>query len=134
MKIIDCTIKHFEGKVTLSEPLTMEQVFAFEDAEDAASEFEAKPSALLTRVNGLKGVKDESGEPLASSWSSRVDAVYLPAVLKCIEKVEINGLPEKLTAQNFPFSPRAESSQFIDFLVTEIRKVYSGEVDIPNES
>jgi hypothetical protein len=135
--VVECTIKHFEGKVTLSQPLYLEQVWAFENAEDNASEFEPAPSALLTRVAQLSGKKDEDTEPEApvvKAWSSRIDALYIPAIVKCVEKVEIKGQPEKFTEQNFPMSPRLQSSQFIGFLVDEIRRIYSGELEIPNES
>lgn len=132
-KKIDVQIKGFEGSVTFFEPLFLEQVLAIEDAQDAAAE-QAPPSALLTKLNELSGKVDDKGEVIRVTWSSRVDKHFIPAICKSVEKWEIAGLPEKVTPETFPMSPRSRTIELINFLFGELVKIYSGEIDVPNES
>lgn len=67
-------------------------------------------------------------------WLSVIDGMQLPAIFTCVEKWELQNMPENLSAENFPASPRKESHKLIEWLFGEIQKVYLGELDIPNES
>lgn len=62
-----------------------------------------------------------------------IDKWHFPAILACVEKWDIKGLPDPVSFETIPLSPRAESHKFIDWLWLEIRKVYLGEVEVPNE-
>jgi hypothetical protein len=63
---------------------------------------------------------------------SALDVNQLPAVFACVEKWELSNMPEKLTADNFPASPRKDSHLLIEWVFREIMKVYTGELEIPN--
>lgn len=77
-------------------------------------------------------VKPEEGTD-GRVWFSVIDDKQLPAIFGCVEKWELSGLPDNLTIDNFPSSPRSESHALIEWLFLEIRKVYLGETTIPNE-
>jgi hypothetical protein len=110
-KIIPSPIKRFPGSVTIADPLTLPQVEAIEA--------------------GLELPKDTDGD--GRVFFTVLDKNQLPAVLACVEKWELQNFPDPLTADNFPFSPRKDSHDLIVWLFGEIRKVYLGELDIPNE-
>lgn len=131
-KKVISNIEGFKGLVVFRQPLNLEQVFAIEDAQDSAVDLE--PSSFLMKVNEADGKKDADGNAIKVSWSSRADKFLIPALLLCIEKFEIEGFPENITFETFPLTPRSESQQFIDFLWSELVKVYQGEKEIPNAS
>lgn len=131
-KIIISEVEGFKGRVHFRQPLNLEQVFAIEDAKDNAIQIE--PSAFLTKLNEVTGNKDEQGEVIKAQWSSRADQFFIPALLKCIEKFEVENIPEGVTLDTFPLTPRLRSKNFVDFLWSELEKIYSGEVEIPNAS
>jgi hypothetical protein len=61
------------------------------------------------------------------------DKQAIPAVIACVEKWELKDFPEQPTVETFPWSPRKDSHELIDWLMGEIRKIYQGELEIPNE-
>lgn len=132
-KIIEIDIQPFQGRVTLCQPLNLEQVIALEDAQDAATA-EETPSALLTKLNEIQGVKGDDGEPVKVSWSSRQDRHFIPALCKSVEKWELTGLPEKVTPENFPMTPRGAAVKLVRLLVGELMTIYNGETEVPNAS
>lgn len=116
--------KRWTGHIVLAEPLIYEQVKAIQDAIDGAAEI--APSKALS--------KTKDGNTVELFWTSGADKLRLDAIMKCVTEWHIDNLPDNVTAETFPFSPRIESSQFIGWLWNELYKVYQGEVDIPNES
>ena len=62
-----------------------------------------------------------------------LDKPQLSSILLCVEKWELVNFPESVTADTFPFSPRKDSHELIAWLFGEIRKVYLGELEVPNE-
>jgi hypothetical protein len=131
-KTVLCTIDGFTGAVTFHEPLFYEQVAAFEDAQDEAAGVE--PSTFWTRIAEAQNMKDESGQIVKLSWTSRSDRAFLPALLKCVKEWRLAGIPEEPTLENFPFTPRDKAHELVEWLVVELRKVVDGEKNIPNES
>lgn len=129
-KTVTSTISAFPGFVIFHEPLFFEQVAAFEDAQDEAVRVE--PSQFWTKIAEARGMKDESGEVVKLSWTSRSDRAFLPALLKCVKEWRIEGIPEQPTLENFPFSPRDKTHELVEWLVTELRKVVDGETNVPN--
>lgn len=77
----------------------------------------------------MKQVEGENGRV----WLSEIDGNQMPAVLSCVEKWEIVGVPEIVTLDNFPASPRKASHELIEWIYRELLKVYFGEAAIPNE-
>ena len=131
-KIVESSVEGFKGKVHFASPLNLDQVFAIEDAKDNAIQIE--PSAFLTKLNEFQGVKDDNGEVVKAQWSSKADKFFIPALLLCVEKFEVENIPEKPTLETFPLTPRAKSQKFIDFLWSQLESVYAGEVEVPNAS
>lgn len=130
-KTVTSTIAAYPGVVIFHEPLFFEQVAAFEDAQDAAVEVE--PSQFWTKIAEARDMKDEKGEVVKLSWTSRSDRAFLPALLKCVKEWHIEGIPEQPTLETFPFTPRGSIHDLIEWLVTELRKIVDGEKSVPNE-
>lgn len=101
----------------ISDPLTMPQVKAIEAVNDASTK-----EQLEKYVDGKGKIK-----------KTILDEIRLPAIIACVEKWDIAGFPETVTVETFPLSPRNASHDFILWLFREINKVYSGEIEIPNE-
>ena len=108
-KVIISPIERWNGSVTISDPLTMPQAQAIE-------------GGLTMPQENTEG----------RVWLSVIDGNQLPAIIACVEKWELANLPENVTADNFPASPRVQSHKLIEWLFTELRRVYMGEVEIPN--
>lgn len=128
-KKIDINIPPFVGSVTLCEPMTLEQVIALEDAQDAAAE-ETQESPFLKRVIETRG-NDADARAI---WASRADKHFVPVICKCVEKWELAGYPENITPENFPATPRGKSIELIRMLMSELMSIYNGETSVPNES
>lgn len=108
-KQITSPFKKWAGTVTIADPLTMSQAHAIE--------------AAMT--------KPEDGED-GRVWLTVIDDMQLPAIFACVEKWELENMPKDLSIHNFPASPRVESHKLIEWLFTEVRKVYFGESVVPN--
>lgn len=108
-KIITSPIERWAGTVTITDPLTI-------------------PQAQLIEAGMTPPQTGEDGRV----WLSIIDGKQLPAIFACVEKWELANMPEKITAENFPASPRVDSHKLIDWLFAEIRKVYFGESEVPN--
>lgn len=108
-KIITSPIQRWAGAVTIADPLTISQAQLIE-------------AGMTLPENGEDG----------RVWLSVIDGMQLPAIFACVEKWELANIPEALTIDNFPASPRVDSHKLIDWLFTEIRKVYFGEAEVPN--
>lgn len=132
MRTRNSIIKGFEGVVVFHDPLNMEQVFAIEEAQDNATEVE--PSRFLTKINEIRGAKDPEGNTIQAAWSSRNDRLFIPAILLCVKEWQIPALPQPLTPETFPFTPRGNAAAFVDWLWSEVTAIYQGETEIPNES
>ena len=103
--------KRWPGKVTVADPMTLPQAEAFEA--------------------GLS-LPDDAKEKGGNVFLSVVDKTQLPTILACVEKWELGNFPESPSLETWPFSPRRESHQLIAWLFDEIRKVYLGELEVPN--
>lgn len=110
-KVITSPIERWKGSVTIADPLTIPQVQAIE-------------AGMTIPEVGNDG----------RYWLSVTDAMQLPAILACVEKWELENFPEKVTAENFPASPRGDSHKLVEWLFESIRKIYFGEIAVPNES
>jgi hypothetical protein len=110
-KIITSPIERFAGTVTIADPITLPQAQAIE--------------------RGLV-MPEQSAD--GRVWLSVIDGNQLPAIMACVEKWELANIPDNVTADNFPASPRVASHKLIDWIFSEIRNVYLGELEIPNES
>ena len=110
-KKIISPIERWAGSVVIAEPLTI-------------------PQAQLIEQGMTKPEEGADGRV----WLSVIDGQQLPAIFGCVEKWELANMPENLTIDNFPGSPRVDSHKLIDWLFGELREVYLGESIIPNVS
>ena len=111
-KVITSPIARWAGTVTIADPLTLPQVELFEAALELPAEAADKDGRVFLTV---------------------LDKPQIPALLACVEKWALSGFPESVTADTFPMTPRKASHDLIAWLFGEIRKVYLGELEIPNE-
>jgi hypothetical protein len=141
-KLKECKVKGFEGHVIFHDPLNSEQVFAIEEAQDNAADAEkVKPSKFLTQVYKTKAIVEASekgeapqlDENFVARWSSKTDHLFLPAILLCVKEWHLEGIPEDVTIDTFPMSPRSRASALVDWLWTQITMIYQGEIEVPNE-
>jgi NADPH-dependent ferric siderophore reductase len=115
-KVITSPSKRWQGSVTLYDPLTLPQVKLIEAGLELPESAKGKERILFT-------VTDE---------------VALPAIFACVEKWDISPTlkvreSEPLSVDNFVFSPRDETHELIKWIFDEIRRIYLGELEIPNE-
>jgi len=62
-----------------------------------------------------------------------LDKPAVPAILLCVEEWHLDNFPEKVNVETFPFSPRKASHELIAWMFNEIRIIYLGETEVPNE-
>lgn len=111
-KIITSPVKRYAGTITISDPLTLPQVVAIQDALRAAEELKkADPGATQAKYN----------------------LALLPGFLTCVEKIDIAGL-ENVSAATWPGSPYQSSARLIAWLIDEIMGLFlEAEEPVPNE-
>lgn len=109
-KTILSPVGKFSGRVVLSDPLTMPQVMAFEDGMQEARVMDEGKGVLTAR---------------------RLHTI-LSAVIPCVEKWELAGLPEVVTPDTFPGTPKMAVAKLIAWIVEEITKLYNEADEIPN--
>ncbi len=114
MRIIESPVKHFKGTVQLSDPLTFPQVIAFQDVI----------RDTMTLIN------EDGKEKIALA---KLHYALLPGILLCVEKWQIENIPKKLTAENFPATPRTAVGELIDWLREEITSLVIEAESVPNE-
>jgi hypothetical protein len=88
------------------------------------------PQAQAVEVGMTKPEMDADGKVFLTV----LDGYQLPSIIACVEKWELDNIPVNVTADNFPASPRKDTHKLINWLYSEIQKVYFGELEIPNES
>lgn len=107
-KAITSPIERWAGSVTIADPLTIPQAHLIE--------------AGLHRP-------ESDGEKV---WLTVIDEMRLPAIMACVEKWELENMPQPVTVETFPASPRGDSHKLIEWLFNQILQVYFGEALIPN--
>jgi len=108
-KKISSPSSRWPGAVIFSEPLNMSQALAWERAIRAT-------------------------QAITEGTSTDAEAMLLPGIFACIDKWELEGLPETVDMTNFPASPRRESAKLVSWLIGEVTSIYAGtaEVEDPN--
>jgi len=109
-KQITSPIERWAGTVSIADPLTLSQARLIEDG-------------LTTPETDANG----------KFWTSALDIKQIPAILACVEKWELANLPDPLTLENFPASPRKDSHALVEWIFRDIMRVYSGEAEVPKE-
>jgi hypothetical protein len=105
-KIITSPIKRWPGTVTLSDPLTYPQRFAYEDSLEAA-------------------------RGLGETTIGRIHYALLPGVLACVEKWELTGMPAVIATETFPSTPKKSAAELLSWLVKEVATLFEESEDVP---
>ena len=108
-KVIRSPVKQYAGTVTLADPLTFPQVFAVQDAIDAAAELGDKVPVM------------------------RYHHAILPGILACVEEWELDNFPENPTPDNIPATPARASAELIAWLMNEVSALFAEVEPDPKE-
>lgn len=106
-KRIECPVKKWPGSVVLVDPMGFEQYLKWKQTINAAHEL----------------VKDEK-----VPWDE-YDAAVSPGIIACVEKWELEGLPEK--PETLPATPRLASHKLIHWLIGEITALITEDETVP---
>lgn len=106
-KVITSPVSRFPGTVTLSDPLTLPQAIAMEQALEAV-------------------------RALESPSQKQVNYTLLSGLCKCVERWEIKGY-ETITPDTFPATPPKASATLAAWLLEEVIALYQEAEEIPNE-
>ena len=66
-------------------------------------------------------------------WNTVFDKRQIPPIIACVEKWELENFPTSPTLETWEWTPRGESHKLVAWLFGEIKNIYIGEVEIPNE-
>jgi len=91
------------------------------------SQVELVEEALLDEGEQVKNIP-ESGR----IRFTQLDKPKLPALLACVEKWNLSDFPDSVTVDTFPMTPRKAAHELIETIFDEIRKVFNGELQVPN--
>lgn len=111
-KLVHSKIERYPGSVTIADPLNIKQAQLVEDGMQRPSQAEVGKDGRV--------------------WLSVMDEKRIPAICACVEKWELENFPQSVTPETFPASPRKDTAKLIEWLYLEIRKVYFGDLQIPN--
>lgn len=109
-KVIQSPVARWPGSATISDPLTFPQVFIIEDALAAVEQLRADGKATSM---------------------ARINYALLPAVLGCVEQLDLKGLPERLSPETFPATPRQPSAELAAWLLREVMALFSDANEVP---
>jgi hypothetical protein len=104
MKRFDSPVKKWPGHVLLHDPIPLIKIAAFQVA-----------------VADIRKNK--------SSGDAVTQSILLPALIPCVAEWHLEGFPEPVTVENFPGTPRDQSSILVSNLVTAIMQIYKGDED-----
>ena len=114
MRIIESPVEYFKGTVQLSDPLTFPQVIAFQDT--------IRETMQLMNEDGRENMT-----------LAKLHYGLLPGILACVEKWELENMPEKPTIKNFPATPITAAGKLVDWLRKEILGLVIEAEAVPNE-
>jgi len=119
-KVIKSPADRWAGEVIVSEPLTVSQVFAIEDALDEVTEI--APSAFRSKDGKVE-----------VQWQSRANYACLPAIILCVEKWKLKDFPKKVTRDTFPSIQSNDATKLISTIFLALMEIYREETQVPNE-
>jgi len=119
-RIIECPIARYRGSITLPDYLNYEQFVMWEVSQREAGE-------MFTYASG-KATGFVKGRVL-----SDLRAVKIPAILRIVEKWELENFPANPTLENFPATPAVSAARLYEWLLEEISKIFAeDDTEIPN--
>ena len=126
-KKISSPSSRWPGAVTFSDPLNMPQALAWARAKRNLDKYRVTTPVVDKKGNETFPFRDDI-------LMEELHDALLPGVLACIDKWELDGLPEAVDISNFPASPAAASAILVSWLIGEVTSIYAGtaEVEDPN--
>ena len=127
---IESPVKRWPGTITLPEYLTIPQAMAWEDALEKARdllpevEFELKEDGSIDASKLLP----EHLEYLNISNSVKYANEVLPGIKECVLEWNL----KDFDPENFPATPRQSRLELMNWLMTEITKLYKEADEVPN--
>lgn len=110
MTIFTCPVSLYEGEIELFEYLNYRQLAAYERAMIGARRvMEANPDAGLAELR----------------------VAIVPGLIACVKSWRLKGLPEKMTAEEFPSTPRNEAGDLYLWILDLVKKKVDGEDSAP---
>lgn len=106
-KVITSPVKRFAGTITLSDPLTLPQAIAVEDAIEA----------------GKKLLKETPQGSLR-----KYHVAVIPGLLKCVEQIDI----PNVSVDRWPGTPANASALLSAWLINEVLKLFQEDDAVPN--
>jgi len=116
-KEITSPVKKFSGTVVLLDPIPFPAFIEWKKSIDEAQKLKGSDEAL---TNG-----EAISEPELTS-------ALLPGLCACVVEWHLEGLPEHVTPDVFPATPRMASMRLMAWLLGEIAALIAGEEEIPN--
>lgn len=101
-KTVTSPVDKFPGTVTLWDPIPLPRVLAYE--------------ASIAKIRALE-----------ASSNSTISEACIPGILQCIEEINIEGFPENVTFENWPFTPRWAAAKLVAWIMKEIDIIVDGE-------
>ena len=98
--------------MVLHDPLTYPQVIAYQDA-----------------ISDVVKLMEDGKEPTLQ----RLNFALLPGIFACVEKWNLENIPENLTIESFPATPMQAAGELIDWLREEVLLLITQATEVPNE-
>lgn len=109
-------VKRFPGAVELPAYLTAQDMLAW--------------SAVIAEYDRM--VLEANGSSVTIERALSLEAIWNDGVCKIVRRWEIQGLPEHMTAEQFPVAPQKAARALRDWIIGEINTLYFTEDEIPN--
>lgn len=108
-KVLTSPVKRWPGTITVPDYLSYPQVMAFRRA-----------------VAEAENIKNDKAEVTAYNYA------LLPGLCACVNKWDIVGLPEQVTAEIFPCSPVGASVRLLTWVMGAVTDLLKEAEEIPN--
>jgi len=111
MAIYQCPVALYDGEVELDEYLNYRQLASYERGMIAAQK--------ILQTNPDSGFAE-------------IRLVVIPGIISCVKVWRLKGLPEKMTIEDFPSTPKKEAGDLYLWLLELVKKKIEGEDASPN--
>jgi hypothetical protein len=99
---VQSPVERWPGAIVVSDPLTLPQVAALERS--------------IANIGAL-----------VDPTQAEIELALLPGILSCVQSHTLQGLPNTLTADNFPGTPRPDAIALLDAISKTVLAIYKNE-------
>jgi len=128
-KILTSPVKKWSGTIVIPDFLTIEQAMKWEESIEGARNL--LPDVDFEYVDGhidVSKLKPEHLEYFNVSHSLKYHNELVPGIKACVIEWHL----ENFDPENFPATPRQSRIDLINWIVSEITKLYKDAEEIPN--